>query len=134
LDQKSAAWREPKDHYEELACQFDGEHKQVSATDADARLMPTRQGAEVCSNVQSAVDRKHKLIVAHDVGNEVTDVNELAPLAIAAKEALGVEQIEVVADKGYYNQSHVERCRAAGITPYMEKADTSANTKLGLFR
>ena len=133
LEQKIAALRERKDGYEELACQFDGEQKQVSATDADARLMHTRQGAEVCYNVQSAVDRKHKLIAAHDVVNEVTDVNELAPLAIAAKEVLGVEQIEVVADKGYYNQSHVERCLAAGITPYMEKADTSANTKLGLF-
>ena len=133
LERKMAMLRERRDGYEELACQLDEEHKQVSATDADARLMHTRQGAEVCYNVQSAVDSKHKLIVAHEVVNEVTDVNELAPMAREAKEALGVERIEAVADKGYYNQTQVERCLEAGITPYMEKADTSANTKLGLF-
>ena len=133
LERKIAALRERRDGYEELAGQLDEEQQQVSATDADARLMRTRQGAQVCYNAQSAVDSKHKLIVAHDVVNAVTDVNELAALAQAAREAIGVERIEAVADKGYYNQSQVERCLAAGITPYLEKTDTSANTKRGLF-
>lgn len=133
LERKIAALRERQDDYEELAGQLDEDQKQVSATDADARLMRTRQGADVCYNVQSAVDSRHKLIVAHDVVNEVTDVNELAPLAVEAQEAIGVKTLAAVADKGYYNQSQVARCLAHGITPYIEKTDTSANTKRGLF-
>jgi hypothetical protein len=59
------------------------------------------------------------------VVNEVTDINQLAPLAREAKENIGVERIEVVADKGYYN-AHVERCIEAGITPYTEKGTGNA--------
>src|SRR5206468_7948583 len=95
--------------------------------------MHTRNGAEVCYNVQSAVDSKHKLIVEHDVVNDATDYNQLSSMAKAAKETLGVDKIEVVADKGYYSSFQVEQCIENKITPYMEKADTSANEKLGLF-
>jgi len=133
LQEKIATLKERKGDYQELRGQLDGDQKQISTTDPDARLMHTRQGAEVCYNVQSAVDSKHKLIVEHDVINDVTDLNQLAPMAKAAKETLGVEKIEVVADKGYYSNFQVERCVQNHITPYMEKADTSANTRLGLF-
>lgn len=133
LQEKIAALQERKDEYEELAGQLDEEEKQISTTDPDAKLMHTRQGAEVCYNVQSAVDAKHKLIVEHEVTNEAVDYQQLSAMAQAAKETLGVEKMNVVADKGYYSNHEVERCVESGITPYMEKADTSANTKLGLF-
>ena len=125
--------KERKDDYEELAARLDEEEKQISTTDPDSRLMHTRQGAEVCYNVQSAVDSRHKLIVAHDVVNEVNDLRQLSRMAKAAQEILGVEQIEAVADKGYCSNVQVQQCVEHGITPYLEKADTSANTKLGLF-
>jgi hypothetical protein len=83
--------------------------------------------------MQSAVDSKNKLIVAHEVVNEVNDYQQLSGMAREAKEILGVEKIEVVADKGYYSNTEVRQCVDNGITPYMEKADTSANTKLGLY-
>lgn len=133
LEKKIAALKDRKEEYEEIAARIDVDDKQVSLTDPDARLMHTRGGAEVAYNVQSVVDAKHKLIVAHEVVNEATDQNELASMAIAAKETLGVEKIDVVADKGYYSNAQVQRCVEKGITPWMEKADTSANTKLGLF-
>jgi transposase len=124
--------RERKDWYEGLVVEL-GEDRQISTTDAQSRLMHTRQGAEVCYNVQSAVDAKHKLIVEHEVTNDVTDLQQLSGMARSAKAMLGVERLEVVADKGYYSNFEVERCVDHGITPYMEKADTSANTKRGLF-
>jgi len=133
LEKKIAQLRERKGGYAELEVQLDEEEKQISTTDPDARLMHTRAGAEVCYNVQSAVDSKHKLIAAQDVVNEANDYHELASMAKEAKETIGVEKIEAVADKGYYNQSQVEQCLDHGITPYLEKADTSANTKLGLY-
>lgn len=133
LEEKIAVLKERKVEYEEMAGQIDEQDKQISVTDPDARLMHTKQGAEVAYNVQSAVDSKHKLIVEHEVVNEATDVNQLAPMAVAAKETLGVAQMNVVADKGYYSNAQVQRCVDRGITPWMEKAETSANTKLGLF-
>ena len=46
---------------------------------------------------------------------------------------MGVDEIEVLADMGYYDGQQVKDCLEEGITPYIPKADTSANKKLGLF-
>ncbi len=54
-------------------------------------------------------------------------------VALAAQANLAIVQAEVLADKGYYNTSEVSRCVARGLTPLIPKADTSANTKLGLY-
>src|SRR6267142_1896587 len=106
---------------------------QISLTDKDSRSMPVGQGVDVCYNVQSAVDEKHKLIVVADVTNDVTDRAQLSPMAKEAKAVLGVESLDAVADTGYYDGSEVKACEEAGITSYIPKANTSANTKLGLF-
>jgi hypothetical protein len=39
-------------------------------------------GTEVCSNVQTAVDSKHKLIIANDVTNDTGDRDWLSPMAL----------------------------------------------------
>ena len=134
LEEKIAALRDKKDWHEELLARLeDEEEKQLSTTDEDARKMHASQGTVIGYNAQSAVDAKHKLIVADDVTNEGTDVQQLAGVAIEAKETLAVERLEVVADPGYYNNADVSRCVEKGITPYLSKADTSANTALGLY-
>ena len=79
------------------------------------------------------MDAKHKLIAAAAVTHEETDVPQLANVARQTQENLGVEKLEVVADKGCYRNPEVSRCLERGLTPYLEKADPSANTKQGLF-
>jgi hypothetical protein len=79
------------------------------------------------------VDDKHKLIAADEVTNQVTDYQQLANVALAAKANLEIKQAEVVADAGYYNAAEVDRCVEAGITPMIPKADTSANSARGLY-
>ena len=108
---------------------------QISLTDADSRSMPLAGGprTQVSYNVQVSVDEKHKLIVDHEVTNEVTDRSLLSRMAKRAKEALGVDELEVLADMGYYDGQQVKDCVDEGIMPYIPKADTSANKKLGLF-
>jgi transposase len=106
---------------------------QVSLTDPDSRSMKVGQGTDVCYNVQTAVDAKHKLIVEHQVTNTVTDMGQLTPVAVAAKQTLDVAQLEVVADMGYYWGVQVKECADAGITAYIPKALTSANTQQGLY-
>ena len=94
---------------------------QISLTDADSRAMLNNQKVEVCYNVQTTVDSKHKLIVDHEVTNEATDYGQLSQMSKRAKEILGVEELEVLADKGYYNGKEVKECVDNGITPYIPK-------------
>ena len=108
---------------------------QISLTDPDSRSMPIGGGriTDVGYNVQVSVDPKHKLIVDHEVTNAVTERGLLAKMALRAKEALGVDRLDVLTDMGYYDGQQVEACLEAGITPYIPKPNTSANTPLGLF-
>ena len=133
LAQKIAALQERQDWHKELLGQLDAEQKQVSVTDPDTRKMPTTHGMMVGYNAQTAVDAKHKLIAADDVTNEVTDLHQLANVALEAKANLELKHAEVVADAGYYSAAEVSRCVEQGLTPYIPKADTSANTARGLY-
>ena len=72
---------------------------QISLTDPDSRAMASYPKVGVGYNAQVAVDAKHKLIVEQHVTNAGSDLGLLAPTAGAAKEVLGVERIEAVADK-----------------------------------
>jgi len=105
---------------------------QRSLTDPESQLMKVGQGVHVCYNVQTAVDAKHKLIVAHGVTNEPTDHHQLLPLATAAKDTLGVERFEVLADAGYYTGDQLVACEAVGIAPVVPKPATSMNLRRGL--
>jgi len=108
---------------------------QISLTDPDSRSMPVGGGEAtvVGYNVQLSVDSKYKLIVDHEVTNDVTDRGLLSRMAERAKQALGVDEMDVIADKGYYDGQEVKACLEENITPYIPKANTSANRKRGLF-
>ncbi len=113
----------------------ESDESQISLTDPDSRSMPVSGGrrTSVGYNVQTCVDEKHKMIVDHEVTNHVNDHGLLSKMAIRAKEALGVEKLDVLADLGYYDGAEVKRCVENGITTYIPKAIISANTKLGLY-
>jgi transposase len=86
---------------------------QISLTDPDSRAMASYPKVGVGYNAQVAVDAKHKLIVEQHVTNAGSDLGLLAPTAGAAKEVLGVERIEAVADKGYYKGEDIQACEEA---------------------
>ena len=124
LQAKIAALQERQMVYEGLQKQLaDRGEKQLSLTDADARLMKGRQGQHVSYNVQIAVDSKHKLIADYAVGNEGNDVNCLAALAQGAQRELGVKELRVCADRGYYNTAQIKSCEEAGIEVHMERPE-----------
>jgi transposase/macrodomain Ter protein organizer (MatP/YcbG family) len=104
-----------------------------SLTDPDSRPMMSGGRIEVCYNVQTAVDAKHKLIVAADVTNAAADRDQLSPLATAAQEGLGGARPVVVADQGYYHGAEIKTCLEAGLTPLVPRPLTSANEARGLF-
>lgn len=109
----------------------DSDETQVSLTDPDARLLSkkTDKGPTAGYNVQCAVDSKHKLIVAGDVVNEGNDTQQLAPMAIQAKENLEVERLTATADASYYTHQGVKDCEDAGITVYVSIPDKNSSTR-----
>jgi len=107
--------------------------QQLSLTDPDARSMKTRGNGIVGYNVQTAVDAEHHLIVAHEVTNTGSDRHQLYHMAQQAKEAIGSETLEVVADRGYFTSEEILACEQSKITTYLPKPQTSGSTKNGLF-
>jgi hypothetical protein len=86
-------------------------------TEPDALLMRSgREGTVLGYNVQTATDAETGLIVHHEVTQAQGDTNQLLPHAEQAKAALGVERLEVLADRGYSNGEHLQACEAQGIT------------------
>ncbi len=109
--------------------------KQISLTDPDARAMSTnaRSSGNVGYNVQSAVDTKHHLIVEHEVSKEMGDRRLLTKMSKKAREATGIQELEVLADRGYYRMEEIKSTVDEGITPYVPKALTSGKASAGLF-
>ncbi|PDT74346.1 transposase, partial [Sinorhizobium sp. BJ1] len=108
---------------------------QISRTDPDARAMATngKGTGMVGYNVQAAVDAEHHLIVAHEVTNAGHDRAQLANMAQQAKEATGVEELTVLADRGYFSGEEIVACEAVGATPIVPKPLTSGAKADGRF-
>jgi transposase len=83
--------------------------QQISLTDPDARSMATsgRGSGIVGYNVQVAVDTTHHLIITHEVTNDGTDRSQLSPVANQAKATLEVENLDAVADRGYFSSEQI---------------------------
>ena len=108
---------------------------QVSLTDPDARSMATsgRGSGIVGYNVQSAVEAEHHLIVARDVVMTGHDRNQLCAIGEKAKAAVGVEALDVLADRGYFSGEEIVACETIGVTPYVPKPLTSGAKADGRF-
>ncbi len=108
---------------------------QISLTDPDARSMATsgRGTGIVGYNVQTAVDDRHHLIVTHEVSNVGHDRAALAEMAEQARSATGIEDLNVVADRGYFSGEQLLACEQAGITAYVPKPLTSGSKAEGRF-
>ena len=109
--------------------------KQISLTDPDARSMATsgRGTGIVGYNVQSAVDAKNHLIVAHEVTNVGHDRTQLSSMAKKARDAMAAEEMTAIADRGYFKGDEILKCERAGITALVPKPLTSGNKAQGLF-
>jgi hypothetical protein len=69
-----------------------------------------RGSGMVAYNVQSAVDTTNHLIVAHEVTNEGSDRSQLANMAEQAKAALHTDDLEAVANRGYFEGEEIKAC------------------------
>ena len=109
--------------------------KQISLTDPDARSMATsgRGSGVVGYNLQTSVDTTNHLIVAHEVINVGNDRSQLSAMAKKTKAALGVETLDVVADRGYFSSQEILACKEAKVTVTLPKPMTSGVRERGRF-
>jgi len=136
LESKIAALREEIQTLKKLEVRMLADpDQQISLTDPDARAMRTAgRGTDIVGyNVQTAVDTRHHLIVAHEVTNVGSDRSQLLNMAKQAKEATDCEDLSVLADRGYFNGKEILACDKAGITAYVPKTQTSSNQARGQF-
>lgn len=103
--------------------------EQVSLTDPDARsVVFQRNSVHVGYNVQASVDSKNKLLVEYETGS-VNDTHALSQMSMASKELLGVETMDVLADKGYHTGEELLQCERGNITTYVSpKAPSTKDT------
>ena len=134
LKDKIAALEEEMDRLKKLEVRMlEAPDQQLSLTDPDARSMKYRGGGMVGYNVQTAVDVDTHLIVAHEVSNVGTDRRHLTRMGRHAKTILQADQIQVRADRGYYNGDELRSCEEHNIATYVPNSVTSSNKAKGQF-
>src|SRR3984893_718105 len=109
--------------------------QQISLTDPDSRSMATsgRGSGVVGYHVQVAVDTEHHLIVTHEVTNTGSDRSQLAQVASQAKDILGADHLDAVADCGSFNSPEILACEQVDITVMLPKPMTSGAKSYGRF-
>ena len=126
----TAAIKAALEHLEQRKAKFEGlqkrveEEGEVSTIDPDSRLVRSGgdgRALDVGYNVQTVVDSKHKLIVDFEISERSDDKGELYNMSNKAKEALEVETLTNLADKGYYDGEDIAACEANGITCLVAK-------------
>lgn len=117
-----------KANYEALQEQITATGKdQISTTDPDAQSVVLQRGITVVGyNIQGAVDAKHKLVTHFDTGS-VNDTNALAAVAIETKNILQVNEMDVLADKGYHTGEQIHQCEQNNITTYVSPKEPASN-------
>jgi transposase len=120
LEEKLKNIMRRKEEYTELLRKLkESNLNEVSLTDPESRLMKNRGKIEPCYNSHVAVDDKNHLIVDYNVTNAPADNCQLSSIAKGAKETLGVERLDAVSDKGFFNFMEIKECVDNGITPYV---------------
>ena len=132
LAEKIAALSEKRGRYQAMLVQLErtGED-QISLTDPDSRAMAAHTKVAVGYNIQVAVDAKNKLIVEQAVTNQVVDMGLLTQTAEPARQVLGVETIDVVADRGYFKIEDIEACECI---PHVPRPQRGSSVREGFFR
>jgi transposase len=130
IQDKIALLESKKGKLEELVRELQDNQQQSSpAVDVDSR---PQKRVGVGYNVQVAVDAKHHLIVEPEVVQDANDRGQLSPMALAAKQELGVDKLKAVADAGYHESQQLHRCGQEGIEAYVPaQGTTSGRSKEG---
>ena len=135
LQEKIAAIKLQMKQLAQIKEQLPKAEGQISLTDPDARSMNSagKGTGTVGYNVQTAVDTKNHMIVAHEVTNVGHDRSQLSEMSERAREAIGSKSLSALADRGYFSGEQILKCGQAGITALVPKPLTSGGRAAGRF-
>lgn len=85
---------------------------QRSFTDPDSRMMKTNHGFDYAYNAQAVVDELSQVILAAEITDEASDVNQLVPMINKTEENLAAAGVEgtpdtYLADAGYCSEDNL---------------------------
>lgn len=128
LKTKIAKQNKHKAQYKSLENQLkETGEKQISTSDPEARQLVIRGVVtEVCYNIQSTVDEKHKLPIDYEVTNE-NDKNAMTTMVENAIEIVENNTFDIVFDKGYYTAEEIHKSQKLGITTHVCVPNPSSN-------
>lgn len=92
---------------------------QRNFTDAESRILKTKDGYIQGYNGQAAVDGEHQIIVAQSLTNSSSDQAQLAPLLDGIRANLGRNPDEVSADAGYCSDGNLRTLNRRRINGYI---------------
>jgi transposase len=92
---------------------------QRNFTDADSRILKTKDGYIQGYNAQAAVDAKAQIIVAHGLTASMSDHGQLGGLIDGIEANLGARPKEASADSGYLSEANLEILADRGISAYV---------------
>ena len=120
LKTKIAKQNKHKAQYKAIEKQLiDTGEKQVSTSDPESRQLVIRGVVtEVCYNVQSTVDHKHKIPIDYEVTNN-NDKQAMTAMVENAIEIVGNNTFDAVFDKGYYTAAQIHKSQKLGITTHV---------------
>lgn len=133
INDKIAYQNNKKDNYKNIEKQLqESGESQISLSDPDAKsVVLHRNIVNVGYCVQAGCDANNNLFVNNDTGT-VNDTHALSPMALDAKELLGVQQMDCLTDKGYTTGKHIDICSKNNIITYSSPKEHSSQ-KNGLF-
>ena len=126
IETKLEERKEKKAKYQKIKKDLlESDNEQISLTDPDSRaVILLRNIVNVGYNIQASSDSKHKLLVEYDTG-DVNDTHALAPMAIATKEILQADHLNILADKGYHTGEQLRQCTEKDITTFVSPKASS---------
>jgi transposase len=128
IETKIAKQNKHKKQYQAIEKQLKqtGE-KQFSSSDPEARQLVIRGAiTEVCYNVQSTVDNKHKIPIDYDVTNN-NDKQAMTSMVENAIEIVGNNTFDAVFDKGYYTAQQIHKSQKLGVTTHVCVPNPASN-------
>ena len=111
----------------------DNKISNLAFTDPDARRFRKGGVTQIGYNTQIAVEHDSKLIISHDLTQDLSDRKQLHEQAKKAMDALGKQSIEVYADKGYHTYDDIANCEKDGIKTYVPEQECSPNSGHNMF-
>jgi transposase len=134
IQEKIAKLRERKERHEDFLKEMkETKETQKSFVDPESRLMKVANGGfDVCYNAQIIVDPKSHIVGTVEITNNCNDLGQLSPVTETLKEDLGVDVMDVTADKGFADKVDMLRCLMNGTIPHVSLKDGQKSHELEL--